>query len=283
MIESLKKRVVPGLTFGGLIVAAIFFSQWSYAVLMMASIIACSLEFARIVKPLRDPNDKFLNTHTYFSTALNLLMFALVFLVQTDIIPDTWAIAVAFYFLVILAYEMFSESKSPLVNIGLNITSVLYIGMPIAASTGMVFIKGKYEWVFLLGCMLLVMMNDVGAYFAGSLFGKHKLFERISPKKTIEGTVGGFITNVLVAWLFYTILPADPSLKVSIADWIVLGLLASTGAVIGDLVESLFKRSLQIKDTGDAIPGHGGFLDRFDAILYSLPLLTGYILLRFGA
>jgi phosphatidate cytidylyltransferase len=187
-------------------------------------------------------------------------------------------------FLSLLLIELFSNSDKPFTNIGLDLISMLYIGFPMVLSNfavlkivRMPFVKYTYNGKVLLGALLLVMMNDVGAFVAGGLFGKTKLFERISPKKTIEGTIGGFLVNIGISILMWAILK-----ELTMLQWIILGIIASAGAVLGDLVESMFKRNLHLKDTGDAIPGHGGFLDRFDAILFSLPLIVVYVLiLRF--
>jgi phosphatidate cytidylyltransferase len=288
MIESIKKRIIPGLIFGGVLLGGILFSSYSYAAVMIASIILCAREFNKITLDLRGETDRFKNLRVYFTTGISCLVFLSTFLII--FFPDfsfghyLLAIPVAVFFvgfLGLLCIELFSHSDKPFTNIGLDMISMLYIGFPIVLSNFIVikshrapFTEYSYEGKVLLGALLLVMMNDVGAFIAGGLFGKHKLFERISPKKTIEGTIGGFIVNIGIALLMWWIIG-----DLTAVQWIVMGLIASTGAVIGDLVESMFKRSLQLKDTGDAIPGHGGFLDRFDAILFSLPMIALYSLI----
>lgn len=281
MWDSLKKRIVPGLSFGAIIGAAIYFSKWSYALLFIVSIVACTLEFYKIVQSIRDEkNDVFFKVYPYFIILFSIACFILSFFFQAGFIASAWLSLIPLLFLAILFLELFSKSNNPFMNIGLNVTALLYIGMPMFMANYIVFYQNVFDGRLLLGVMLLVMLNDVGAYFMGNWFGKNPLFTRISPKKTIEGTVGGYLVNLLGGYLGH-ILIGETQFHVSLIDWLIIAVLCSTGAIIGDLVESLFKRSLQIKDSGSAIPGHGGFLDRFDAILYSLPIIAVYVILRY--
>ncbi|MDP9193670.1 MAG: phosphatidate cytidylyltransferase [Acidobacteriota bacterium] len=127
-----------------------------------------------------------------------------------------------------------------------------------------------YKLVFFL--LLVVWLGDTGAYYVGKQFGKHKLSPRISPKKTIEGLVGGVSASVIAAIVIhFTFFPKFPLLHAVIA-----GVLLSIAGVIGDLAESMWKRSAAVKDSGKLIPGHGGFLDRLDSILFTAPILYCY-------
>lgn len=127
-----------------------------------------------------------------------------------------------------------------------------------------------YKLVFFL--LLVVWLGDTGAYYVGKQFGKHKLSPRISPKKTIEGLVGGISASIIAAVVIhFTFFPKFPLLHAVIA-----GVLLSIAGVIGDLAESMWKRSAAVKDSGTLIPGHGGFLDRFDSILFTAPILYCY-------
>lgn len=127
-----------------------------------------------------------------------------------------------------------------------------------------------YKLVFFL--LLVVWLGDSGAYYVGKQFGKHKLSPRISPKKTVEGLVGGITASIITAIVIhYTFFPKFPLLHAIIA-----GVILSFAGVIGDLAESMWKRSAAVKDSGTLIPGHGGFLDRFDSILFTAPILYCY-------
>ncbi|MDX1911562.1 MAG: phosphatidate cytidylyltransferase, partial [Saprospiraceae bacterium] len=118
-----------------------------------------------------------------------------------------------------------------------------------------------------LGLLLLVWINDVGAYLLGSRWGSTKLLERISPKKTWEGTIGGALFAVAGGYALSYFIP-----DYSTRQWLALGLCAALGSNLGDLVESMLKRSVGVKDSGTILPGHGGFLDRFDAFIFTVPL-----------
>jgi phosphatidate cytidylyltransferase len=131
------------------------------------------------------------------------------------------------------------------------------------------FPEGSKLVFFLL---LVVWLGDSGAYYVGKTFGKHKLSPRISPKKTVEGLLGGILASVITAVIIhYTFFEAFPLLHAIIA-----GVILSFAGVVGDLAESMWKRSAAVKDSGTLIPGHGGFLDRFDSILFTAPILYSY-------
>jgi phosphatidate cytidylyltransferase len=130
----------------------------------------------------------------------------------------------------------------------------------------------SYHFEIILGILFLVWANDIGGFFSGMALGRNKLFLRVSPKKTWEGSIGGAllaITTGLLLSVFWNII--NP------VQWFVLATLIIFIGRCGDLVESLLKRSLAIKDSGDVIPGHGGFLDRFDSLLLSSPFIAAFL------
>ena len=156
---------------------------------------------------------------------------------------------------------------------------MVYIALPFAllatiplrgaCSAGSPYVPGD-----MLAIIFLVWANDVGAYLAGSLFGRHRLFERISPKKSWEGFAGGVLCAVAVGWLYG--LYAGPGDTAHGLLWSGAGLVVAVAGVLGDLVESMLKRSAGLKDSGNSIPGHGGFLDRFDALILAVPFVYAY-------
>jgi phosphatidate cytidylyltransferase len=126
-----------------------------------------------------------------------------------------------------------------------------------------------------MGFFLLLWTNDTGAYLAGKSFGKHKLFERISPKKTWEGSIGGLALAIAVA---YGVSFLPTFVDITKTDWLVIGFLVAVFGSFGDLFESLLKRNLKIKDSGTILPGHGGVLDRFDGLFLAVPAMFFYLL-----
>lgn len=167
----------------------------------------------------------------------------------------------------IFVFELFATSKSPFQNIGTYLLGVFYIGFPIASLCSLATHNAvDYHPHRVFGILWLIWTNDTMAYLIGSRIGKTKLFERISPNKTWEGTIGGGLCTVAMAGLI--------SLYVkdfSQTQWLALGLVVAVFGNLGDLVESMLKRSVGVKDSGNLLPGHGGLLDRFDSFIFILP------------
>lgn len=163
--------------------------------------------------------------------------------------------------------ELFFAGKTPFDRIGSYSVGAIYISIPIALLFSIATTPdAQYHPYRVFGLLLLIWTNDTMAYFVGSQLGKNKLFERISPKKTWEGTIGGGICTMLIAWgLSFLIDDFTP------AQWIALAAVAAVFGTLGDLVESMLKRSVGVKDSGTLLPGHGGLLDRFDAFIFALP------------
>lgn len=174
--------------------------------------------------------------------------------------------------------ELFLNPERPFDNVGRYVLGMTYLGIPfcllvyLSMPYGEFFSSGEYSPWRVFGLLALVWTNDTMAYFVGSIFGKRKLFERISPKKTWEGFIGGGIFTVLAAWgVSHWITDFTPT------QWIALATVAAIFGTLGDLVESMLKRSLGIKDSGSLLPGHGGLLDRFDSLIFVGPAMFHYL------
>jgi len=156
-------------------------------------------------------------------------------------------------------------------NIGTQLLGLVYVVFPF-----MLIIELRMNAIdagnLLIGMFVLIWSNDTFAYLSGRFFGKTKLFERISPKKTWEGLIGGMFLTLIIAFLIGTL---DEQRGVTF--WLVAAFIIVPGAIFGDLIESMFKRSLNIKDSGNLLPGHGGILDRFDAAIFSIPLFYFWV------
>ena len=169
----------------------------------------------------------------------------------------------------LFAVELFKIKEISFVNIGITILGVIYVALPLSLLTFLAFdTSNQYSYNLILSLFILVWLSDVGGYFAGINFGKHKLLERISPKKTWEGVAGGLILCIIGSYIlshFFQIM--------NVYTWLVFGVLVCVSSVIGDLIESMLKRSANIKDSGNILPGHGGILDRFDSVLFAIPIV----------
>ena len=164
--------------------------------------------------------------------------------------------------------ELFLNARKPFQVVGNYLLGVFYIGIPLALLVGIATPDIHYEPGRPLGIMLLTWTNDTAAYLVGSRTGRHPLFPRISPGKTWEGTVGGTAFTLFIAWLLSMITPVY-----SLTEWLLIALCIILFGTLGDLVESMLKRSLDVKDSGSILPGHGGFMDRFDSMIFALPFI----------
>jgi len=161
--------------------------------------------------------------------------------------------------------------KFSLTHFGVTVVGWIYVVIPFSLINVLGCISGTYEVFLLLGYFILLWTNDTLAYVVGRTFGKHKLFEKVSPKKTVEGFLGGLLFTFLAAWILHLSFQ-----RIELRHWLMMASIISIFGTIGDLLESHIKRGVGIKDSGKLLPGHGGILDRFDSLLVSLPLVVFY-------
>jgi phosphatidate cytidylyltransferase len=162
--------------------------------------------------------------------------------------------------------------RKPFTNIAFTFLGVIYVAVPFSLLHVFILRNGVYSYQILLGCLFLLWASDTGAYFAGVRYGKTKLFERVSPKKSWEGSMGGALAALMMAFVLAFVFQDLPPWQ-----WHVIAVIIVVAGTYGDLVESLFKRSIAIKDSGSSLPGHGGFLDRFDGLLLSAPFIATFL------
>lgn len=190
-------------------------------------------------------------------------------------------------YLVTLIYlmvaELYLKQEDPVNDWAYTMMSQLYIALPFSLLNVLAFQSDAdgvhFVWSIPLSVFIFLWINDAGAYICGSLLGRHKLFPRISPGKSWEGSIGGGVLVVIVAVLVWHLSEqyAQNPLGLSAIEWAGLGLVVVVFGTWGDLVESLFKRTLGIKDSGHILPGHGGMLDRFDSTLMAVPAAVAYL------
>jgi phosphatidate cytidylyltransferase len=210
-----------------------------------------------------------------FGLAPHLIASAVLF----DWLPNReellFALILAFFPLLFLMfiYELFAAAKRPFENVGMMVMGMVYIGAPFAMLDYIAYQSGEFDWQLVLGILLLTWLSDTGAYVAGSTLGKTKLLPRISPNKTWEGFAGGAILVLVSSWLLGEYLPV-----IRHRDWIAIAVIVIIFGSLGDLIESMLKRSIFVKDSGKLLPGHGGLLDRFDAFIFLLPFVSAYLI-----
>jgi len=186
---------------------------------------------------------------------------------------------------IIMVVEIYRKNEKPFDSLAHTFFSILYTAIPVSMFPYSAFGRTGLQPLFsvnnlefspgmLIGFFLLLWANDTGAYLVGSAFGKHRLMERISPKKSWEGFLGGLAVTLIVSRLLSNFLGV-----VDVKGWIYVALIVTIAGTFGDLIESMLKRSVGFKDSGSIMPGHGGFLDRFDSVVIAFPLVYLYIAL----
>lgn len=202
---------------------------------------------------------------------IGLYLYGVVIGITMGYLPIFTFISIFPFFFGIFLTELWRKKENPILNLSIYVFGVFYIVIPFLLMTTFA-INDANSFPLLAGMFILIWMNDTFAFLSGKFFGKHKLFERISPKKTWEGTVGGVIFTLCAAFAI-TYLFDDGHLLF----WLVSALIIAPCSILGDLLESLFKRNMQIKDSGNILPGHGGILDRFDATLLTAPFFLTWV------
>ncbi|MCM1153238.1 MAG: phosphatidate cytidylyltransferase [Muribaculum sp.] len=263
--KVLATRSISGLIYVILIVGCIFLGVTATNILASVFGMLATYEFTKI-------------THQGKSvslTALILDMAAMLCLVWMSAgLPLMVFVPVL---LVRFISELYIHSENPLRNAALSVLGIIYIGLPLGM---MMFIPTlcRESTMPLLAIFIMIWLNDTGAFLVGSMIGRHRLFERISPKKSWEGFFGGLALNIIAAILFAMFCPKFFSMNFGIPFWVGTAIIITSFSTWGDLFESLCKRTLHIKDSGNLIPGHGGILDRIDSLLFVMPAMAVYIM-----
>lgn len=273
MISSnLLKRTVTGILFVAVLVGCIIGGPIPFTVLFTIITALSIFEFGTIVN--KSGEVQMNRQITVLSGVFLFLCFAYI-----GVDPGRNDIFIPYLFLIIylLVSELYKKQKNPTNNWAYGMMSQLYIALPFSLLNVLAYhsVYGEqsiYNPILPLSIFIFTWVNDTGAYCAGMLLGKHRLFERISPKKSWEGSIGGAVFSMIAAVILAHF---DPIM--GIAEWIGLGLTVVVFGTWGDLTESLLKRTLGIKDSGNILPGHGGMLDRFDSTLMAVPAAVLYL------
>ncbi|MFT5886511.1 MAG: phosphatidate cytidylyltransferase [Arcticibacterium sp.] len=265
--SNLTQRIIAALIGVTIIISGMLYSEYTFWLVFLFISVMTQYEFYRLVG--LNGNLPLTIYGTFCGAVLNVLVF---FIEKGD-----WPFRYYYWLVPLLATTFFIKlykrtDVKPFENLGYTFLGMIYVAVPFALVNEMVLESHHYKPLLMLGILITLWVNDSGAYFVGTLLGKRKLFERISPKKSWEGFFGGAICSFSAALVYSRFYTPIESWK-----WLVIaGIIVITGT-LGDLVESLFKRSISIKDSGSVIPGHGGFLDRFDGLLLSMPFILTFL------
>ncbi len=267
------QRTITGVLFVAILVGGILFSPLSFGALFIAISALSIYEFGRLMNRTEGVG---------INKAITMLGGIYLFLAFMGFCIGSVGSEIFIPYVLLLLYLMISElylkKANPILNWAYSMFSQLYIGLPFALLNVLAFQteveNGVVSFVPMLPLSVFIFLwiNDAGAYCIGSLIGKHRLFERISPKKSWEGSIGGGLLTVGSAFLLGHFFPF-----LSLSEWAGLALTVVVFGTWGDLTESLMKRQLQIKDSGNILPGHGGMLDRFDSALMAIPAAVAYL------
>lgn len=279
-MKNLITRSITGVLFVAIIVVC--FMRPEAMILLFALVTGLTVwEYTGLVNQIDG-----VTVNRFISTAAGVYLFLAIAGFCSGITPSAVFIPYLLSVIYLFISELYTESKNAINNWAYTMLSQMYVALPLATINILAFrdIGGQVVFSFLtpLSIFIFLWANDTGAYCFGSLFGKHKLFPRISPGKTWEGSVGGGILVLVVAAIIGYLESSNADQMVggstmSIPEWMGMGLVVVFFGTWGDLVESLFKRTLGIKDSGNILPGHGGLLDRFDSSLMAMPAAVVYL------
>ncbi|OFZ19668.1 MAG: hypothetical protein A2X94_16550 [Bdellovibrionales bacterium GWB1_55_8] len=270
--SELKKRVLTGVVGGSLFLLLLLFGGWiGIYLLTLVLVLGMVWEFSKIVLQQPDREEK-----------LYLMMFLAWFLVIADLANPFWqAEALTTSFVILSLYFLLSAGRQGpthfaghLRDLTFSLFGLIYlVVLPLFLPRIHGMPRGEL-WAVLF--FLIVWLNDTAAYFVGKKYGRRKLYPTVSPQKTVEGALGGLVGGLLVSLVFGALF-----LRGNWSAIVIAPLIVGPAAQAGDLVESLFKRAFEVKDSGSILPGHGGFLDRFDGVVFALPVM--YAVLRLFA
>ena len=254
-MRELLRRLLTGAVYVILLLSAIFLSSDAFDFLFMAFGLACLYEYKRLVH---------LRGYYIFIAYLGL-WWAYIYLIQDKVLINILMLLTLIVNLALIGY-LFSNRSRLYFNYQKFIAGLFYIGGGCIFLTMIPYNEKEFAKLLIMGIFILIWVNDSFAYLVGKTLGRNKLYPSISPKKTIEGTLGGFVFTLLAAYLMARYEPI-----LDLTQWMILAAVIVIMGSLGDLLESKLKRQAGVKDSGAILPGHGGMLDRLDSLIFAAP------------
>lgn len=266
-IKKLGVRAISGIVYCLIIIGACLWGKTGVLLFGCLLAICATIEFAKLCKDFSSARlpDLLLDVAGCVCLCFGYLIYPI----------WIWMAIMLFRFV----EQLYVNSETPLRDLAHSMLAQIYIGVPLGL---MAAVANLYSPMIVLALFVMLWINDTGAFLVGSAFGRHKLFERISPKKTWEGFIGGMlfcIISAIALGIYFNSFFGMDKFGYGIPHWIGFGLTASVFGTWGDLVESMVKRTMHVKDSGNVIPGHGGLLDRIDSFLLAMPAIWIYLML----
>ncbi len=262
-------RTLSGAIYIILMLGSVLLGPFVFGAIQLLFLLICLLEFQKMYSRAGIPIGK-------MSFVLSgLLSYVIVLLFLWDVWEIRYLLLIVLIVFKLIIGVLYKESEQPIVNIGVELLGLVYLVLPFSLLNFFFYPELNYSFAtsgLLIGFFIIIWGNDTFAYLSGMAFGKHKLFERISPKKTWEGAAGGALFSIITAFVLSIFFK-----ELNTFEWIGFALTIIIFGSFGDLFESLIKRSIGIKDSGNIMPGHGGILDRFDSVLMAAPFAYIYI------
>jgi len=264
-------RTITGFVFVICVIGSVILSHWAFAALFLLISIIGFWEFAKIMRIGK------IYPHRLTGSILAIALYSSLTLSTFMAIPREILLLNFLILPILLIVELYRKSQTPFLNVAAGILGLLWIVLPLSMLNGFFNHDEGPGWFHggaLLGFFLILWIYDSGAYLVGSMMGRHHMLERISPKKSWEGFAGGTAAGLLTAFMI-----SASFREFTLSQWLLIAILIIIFGTLGDLVESMLKRSFGVKDSGTLLPGHGGVLDRFDAVFLAAPAV--YLLMQF--
>jgi phosphatidate cytidylyltransferase len=265
-MNNFVKRTLSGFFFVSLLIASILSSRYTFLAIFAIITGWSVFEFHKLSNKQKDTD-----VNLWIALVGGVLLFATSYIYASGLTHYPVFSIYGLYVVLVLISELYRQKANPLHNWASFILGQLYVALPFALLNFILFIDG-WQPLILLSVFVTIWVNDSGAYLVGVTMGKHRLFERISPKKSWEGFFGGAIFALISGYIFSIYIP-----QISLVNWLVFSEIIVVFGTLGDLIESLMKRTVNVKDSGNVIPGHGGLLDRFDSMILAAPVVFIYL------
>ncbi len=277
--KNLVVRTLTGAVLVVVIISATLLSPFSFGILFMLVSLLTTQELLKL-----------LTGKSTFLGGVSALLFLAIFAEHAMMFSERMIVIVWVVYgmslLVAMVGQLWNTKTNPVESWMQIAYSQIYVALPFALVNMIAFFRGQFTPILVLSLFVFIWVNDSFAYLTGSLFGRHRLFERVSPKKSWEGFIGGNIFALGAAYLMSILdqplsnfLVGNDGSSLELWQWLVFAQIVVVFGTLGDLVESLLKRTLGVKDSGAAIPGHGGWLDRFDSLIFAAPVVASYLYL----
>ena len=260
-MRELLIRALSGLAYIIIVISSIIYSKETFYLVFFIMMMLCLYELKRLIKL----------SYKWTFVVATLIFFHFTKLPFSDY-------KYLYFFLIIsifipFIYQLFKPKISLTSSkLGHYLLALAYIALPFAFLIQIPFISEKYHPYILIGIFAIIWLDDTFAYLIGSSVGRTKLYPKISPNKTVEGAVGGLVAAIAGSYFISKYIP-----EISIINWIIIAIILVVFGLLGDLIESKFKREAGVKDSSNLIPGHGGFLDRLDSIIFAAPFVYVYL------